>query len=112
MKKQIWKSVLSVMVLVFAVSGSVQAERTDTSPSAVEMISDFVVLRPLLMGATAGGTALYLVSSPFSYVGGNSDEAAEVLVGRPFRATFTRCLGCSLTESDVLSKSNQNDDND
>ena len=34
---------------------------------------------------------------PFSLLGGNADEAGEVLVMGPAKATFVRCLGCTRT---------------
>jgi len=40
---------------------------------------------------------VYLVSLPFSLLGGNAEEAGEVLVMGPARATFVRCLGCART---------------
>jgi hypothetical protein len=35
------------------------------------------------------------VSLPFTLLGKNEDEAAEVLVKTPARSTFLRCLGCT-----------------
>jgi hypothetical protein len=43
------------------------------------------------------GGAVWLVSLPFSLLGGNADEAGEVLVMGPAKATFVRCLGCTRT---------------
>jgi hypothetical protein len=54
-----------------------------------------VLLRPVLLATTIVGSAVYLVSLPFSALGGNAGEAGEVLVVGPAKATFVRCLGCS-----------------
>jgi len=50
-----------------------------------------------LLATTLVGGAIYLVSLPFSALGGNAAEAGEVLVVGPAKATFVRCLGCSRT---------------
>ena len=47
-----------------------------------------------LLVLTAAGTIIYLVTLPFSWAGGNADEAAEQLVIGPAKSTFVRCLGC------------------
>ncbi|MGI0119213.1 hypothetical protein [Zooshikella sp. RANM57] len=66
-------------------------------PSGFAMAGDLLVARPLLLGATVLGTAFYVVSLPFSLPGGNADQAAETLIGIPARATFKRCLGCTVS---------------
>ncbi|WP_245888821.1 hypothetical protein [Halomonas denitrificans] len=66
-------------------------------PSGGAMIADAVIARPLLAVATLGGTAVFLVSLPFSALGGNVDAAAETLIKTPAEATFRRCLGCSVS---------------
>ncbi len=66
-------------------------------PSAVAMTGDLLVIRPLLMLTTIGGTAIYVLSLPFSLAGGNEKSAREALVYGPAKATFVRCLGCTKT---------------
>lgn len=63
-------------------------------PSALAMAGDLVIARPLLFVTTVVGSAIYLVSLPFSLAGGNAAEAGNVLVMKPATATFVRCLGC------------------
>jgi len=63
-------------------------------PSAGEMTADMIVARPLGLVATVLGTATFVVSLPFSALGGNVGEAADALVVGPGKATFVRCLGC------------------
>jgi hypothetical protein len=58
------------------------------------MVGDFFVARPLGLVLTAGGTALWLVSLPFTLAAGNANETAETLVLGPAEQTFVRCLGC------------------
>lgn len=61
------------------------------------MTGDALFVRPALLATTIVGSAVYLVSLPFSALGGNAGEAGEVLVVGPAKATFVRCLGCSRT---------------
>ena len=72
-----------------------QQQRMEARPSGAAMVADALIARPLLLVATLGGTALFVVSLPFSAMGGNVDQAAEALVKTPAEATFRRCLGCT-----------------
>lgn len=66
----------------------------EDEPGAGTMIMDAVVARPVGLLITTVGAAAFVVSLPFSALGGNVDKAAEALVLAPGRMTFTRCLGC------------------
>jgi len=55
----------------------------------------------LLLAATGVGTGMFLVSLPFSALGGNVEEAANTLVIRPAWQTFVRCLGCRISTVDA-----------
>ena len=70
-----------------------QAARED-DPSAAAMTADVLIARPLGLVATVLGTAVFVVSLPFSAAGGNVEQAADALVMGPVRETFVRCLGC------------------
>lgn len=72
------------------------------APRAFSMVGDLVVARPLLIGATLVGTAAFLVSLPFTALGGNVGEAADALVVEPGREAFVRCLGCSSTQQQQM----------
>jgi hypothetical protein len=86
----------AVMVAsLFSFSVVSHANTLEESPSALAMATDALIVRPVLLVTTIVGSAVYLVSLPFSLLGGNSAEAGEVLVAGPAKATFTRCLGCT-----------------
>ncbi|MEW6078151.1 MAG: hypothetical protein AB1724_10090 [Thermodesulfobacteriota bacterium] len=55
--------------------------------------ADFLVCRPLGLAATILGSALFVVSLPFSALGDNIDQVGNILVVEPARFTFTRPLG-------------------
>lgn len=86
-------SALAVCLLAFSSVGHAQA--IDEEPSALAMTGDALFARPALFVTTVVGSAVYLVSLPFSLLGGNAAEAGETLVVGPAKATFVRCLGCT-----------------
>ena len=91
---------LMVMLLAAALSigGSLQtvraqdcAAKNHTEPGL--MTADVALARPVGAVATVAGFAIFLVSSPFSALGGNSKEAWQSLVESPANYTFKRPLG-------------------
>lgn len=82
--------IISMPQLSFALDDIVVVEK----PSALAMTGDALLARPVLFVMTVVGSALFLVSLPFSLAGGNAGEAGKVLVAKPAEATFIRCLGC------------------
>lgn len=87
-------AVLSLALLLLAPQMS-YSETINEEPTALAMVGDLVLVRPLLLAVTAVGTAVFVVSLPFSLAGGNSAEAGKTLVVGPAEATFLRCLGCT-----------------
>ena len=69
----------------------------EDEPGFGEMTADLVVARPVGLALTVLGTAAFVVSLPFSALGGNVEEAADKLVIGPGKETFVRCLGCRST---------------
>ncbi len=89
----------SLMLAVLGSSPAVaQQQRMEAQPSGGAMVVDALVARPLLVVATAAGTGLFLVSLPFTALGGNVGGAAETLVKTPAEAAFRRCLGCTVSK--------------
>jgi hypothetical protein len=82
---------LLICPLLLSAAGEGGIEEKQNSPEA--MAIDFVFVRPLGAAATLAGSVLFLVSWPFSALGGNSDEAMDSLVLSPARFTFQRPLG-------------------
>lgn len=85
----------TVVASLLSFSAIGHANTLEESPSALAMTTDALIVRPVLLATTIVGSAVYLVSLPFSMLGGNTAEAGEVLVAGPARATFARCLGCT-----------------
>ncbi|MFT6261853.1 MAG: hypothetical protein ACJA0E_001445 [Bermanella sp.] len=96
MFNQIKKTIVVLStLLVFVLPLQLQAAEIKETPSAAAMVFDGIIVRPITLVATVVGGALWLVTLPFSVLGGNAGEAAETLVLEPAAATFLRCLGCT-----------------
>ena len=54
-----------------------QQGAVDENPHWFAMVGDFFVARPLGLVLTAGGTALWLVSLPFTLMAGNAGDTAD-----------------------------------
>lgn len=97
-----FRLVAATLVLVMGMSSMpAMASNTDVSveydtdtPDAFAMTGDLLVARPLLLAATAVGTAVFVVTLPFTWLSGSTDRAGKALVVEPGKATFVRCLGC------------------
>ncbi|PWE41885.1 multidrug transporter [Pseudomonas prosekii] len=74
--------------------GSGDPRYTIQNPPAFAMIGDLLIARPLLVAATVIGAGVFVVSLPFTALGGGVGDAGQALVVDPARAAFVRCLGC------------------
>ena len=100
-KAMMRKSLVALAMTVWASApGFANAASLVDRPSGLAMTADVVLARPLLFVTTLVGTGLFVASLPFSAVGGNVGEAGTTLVATPFKATFMRCLGCSMKHMD------------
>lgn len=66
---------------------------TTAAKDPAAMAMDLVLARPGGLVATVAGTAIFVVSLPFSALGGNTGEAFDSLVATPATYTFRRPLG-------------------
>lgn len=86
--------IISSLVLVpFGTGALAQSQSQEDEISAGKMVIDGLLIRPLGIVATVAGSVLFLVSLPFSALGGNVKKAAKKLVIEPAKFTFTRPLG-------------------
>jgi hypothetical protein len=63
------------------------------APTAGEMLADTVLVRPSMFVASIVGVVTFVITLPFSALGGNMDEAGKTLVLDPLEYTFVRPLG-------------------
>jgi hypothetical protein len=69
------------------------SDRQTASPSGAAMFVDGLVIRPLGVAATLLGSAIFIVTLPFSALGGNVGQARQALIDEPAIMTFKRPLG-------------------
>ncbi len=100
--RQVLSARLMIIVLILSTAtlpmlasaenrGYSQEQASDTS--AGMMMVDTFVVRPAMLVTTVVGAATWLVSLPFTALGGNIGQAGDALVVRPAKYTFVRPLG-------------------
>jgi hypothetical protein len=65
----------------------------DEDNNGEKMTADLCLVRPLGIASTVLGAAVFVVSLPFSILGGNVGEAGNKLVVDPAKFTFVRPIG-------------------
>ena len=63
------------------------------SPSGGEMLLDATAVRLPMTAVTIFGAALFVVTLPFTALGGNIEDAGSTLVVEPFKYAWLRPLG-------------------
>jgi hypothetical protein len=84
-----------ILTLTFIPFGSAvlaQEEAEDVDIPG-KMAVDILLARPIGIISTVLGTALFIISLPFSALGGNTKQAYENLIAKPAKYTFKRPLG-------------------
>jgi len=85
--------IAALLFVPFASSAVASVDFEKEDPSAVAMVADFVIVRPIAIVALVAGSALFVVSLPFSAIGRNIKAAARSLVVKPAKYSFVRPLG-------------------
>ena len=93
MFKLIKKPVIIYLIAAMIVTSIGATAFAQSTPSAGAMITDTVLARPLGLGALVVGTAAFIVSLPFSALGGNVGQAFKQMMVHPTRFTFMRPIG-------------------
>ena len=84
---------VTLVFVPFAAAAATAGQPQSDDISAGAMTVDFLFVRPMGVFSVVFGTAIFIVSLPFSALGGNAGSAAKKLVADPFNYTFTRKLG-------------------
>ena len=101
-------SVSCVTAIMQPAAAAIEIDETDFGPSYGTMAVDTVVGKPLQLATAIAGTAAYIVSLPFSLIGGNADQAQQKLFVEPWDA-MARCLGCTVAEDNYYKSQVIND---
>jgi hypothetical protein len=90
-----YKTPLAICLItaLVLISFGTEALAVGNDSIAAAMIADTAFARPLGLASTIAGSAVFLVSLPFSALGGNASTALQKLVKDPFVFTFKRPLG-------------------
>ncbi len=85
---------VGLMVFIpFQVAADPANALIESTPNIESMLVDLFFARPLGLVVTVVGTAAFIVSLPFSALGGNTRIAYQKMVEDPGRFTFKRPLG-------------------
>lgn len=86
--------VLTAFLLASLVPGTLAStHKTSADDETIGMVMDALLVRPIGVIGQAAGVLIFVVSLPFTALGGNVREAAEKLVIEPARFTWDRPLG-------------------
>ena len=85
---KIKQKLVVLLAVTFVFAGEVNA-----NPAAPAIIADVFICRPLGILALAGGSALYVLTLPFTIPAKGKESAKRTLVLYPYHYTFTRQLG-------------------
>ena len=83
---------ISLLCVVMLLMGTFQTARAQEDKGAA-IIVDVLVARPAGFAATVVGSVFFVVALPFAAMSKSVGPAAEHLVIKPAKATFTRPLG-------------------
>ena len=85
--------ILSLITLSFGSFAYAKSDYEESDPGGAAMFADFIIIRPLGIISTVLGSALFVVSLPFTALGQNVGPAYEKMVVTPAKFTFERPLG-------------------
>ena len=97
-----------MMIMMQPASAAIEIDGKEFGPSYETMIVDTVAGKPLQLVNAVAGTIAYVVSLPFSLIGGNAEQAQQKLVVEPWDA-MARCLGCTVAEDNYYKSQVVND---
>ncbi|MFO7495442.1 MAG: hypothetical protein R6X05_07380 [Desulfobacterales bacterium] len=86
-------AVVASLLMVPLGGAALADDKSQEEFSASAMWADALIVRPLGLVSIVAGSALFVVSLPFSLTGGNVAEAAHTMVVVPSKFTFDRSLG-------------------
>ena len=87
------QNVVVLLVVTLLFTGGVNANPAGSGKDAPAIIADIFICRPLGILALAGGSALYVLSLPFTVPAKGKEAAKRTLILYPYHYTFIRQLG-------------------
>lgn len=87
------RMILTIFVVIAVACVSAPAFAASEADDAAVLV-DVILVRPVGLAAVIVGTAVFIVSLPFTIPAGGVSTAARVLISEPFAYTFVRPIGC------------------
>ena len=85
--------IIGLVLTTFGTGAFARSPAEEEEVKAGKMVVDLLLVRPLGLVSMVAGTAVFIVSLPFSALGRNIKASAKKLVLEPARFTFARPLG-------------------
>jgi len=86
-------TIAALLIIPLGSEALAQEQSRKEAPDAGAMVADFVILRPVGTVSLILGFTFFVLSSPFSALGGNIGTAWGQMVAAPAKYTFARPLG-------------------
>ena len=87
------QNVVVLLAVTLLSAGEVNANPAGSGKDAPAIIADIFIFRPIGILALAGGSALYVLSLPFTVPAKGKEAAKRTLILYPYHYTFIRQLG-------------------
>ena len=81
------------VMAVLLMGAPAQANPAGSGSNTPAIVADVLIARPLGLAAMLGGTALYVISLPFTLPTRSNHEAQRTLIEYPYHYTFPRPVG-------------------
>jgi len=86
-------TIIALLIIPLCSEVLAQEQISKEAPNGGAMVADFVILRPVGIVGLITGCTFFVLSSPFSALGGNIGTAWDQMVVVPAKYTFARPLG-------------------
>ena len=87
------KNLVILLAVSFLFAGNVNANPAGSGSNTPAIVADAFICRPMGLIALIAGSAIYVLSLPFTTAAKGQEEAKRSLVLYPYHYTFTRQLG-------------------
>lgn len=86
-------TIAAMLIIPLGSEALARTELEQSQPDAGAMVADFLIVRPLGLVTLITGFTCFVLSSPFSALGGNIHTAWDKMAVDPAKFTFNRPLG-------------------
>ena len=87
------KNLVVLLGVSFLFAGNINANPAGSGSNTPAIVADAFICRPMGIIALIAGSAIYIVSLPFTTMADGQEEAKRTLILSPYHYPFTRQLG-------------------